>query len=324
MDTDQKDFFVGNLANENYIQFFKLDYKSELVLAECGHQIPYCKMLPCPKLTEHYLLHFVKGGNGYFRLADCTYRPGPNQCFLIYPEQLAFYLTEPGKKWEYYWIMVNGTKVPDYLKAIGFSREGQVISFQDDGVFSQLHDILSSALTYQTDPLMMDLYTGTLIRFLFSNLVSQKRSGRITAVPSCPEDNSSLLVCGQDRNYYVSYVTKYIHDHFQDHISVESLAESLHLNRSYLSTLFRAHNGMSIMQYLQHYRMLHAISLLERSDKSIKEIAKEIGFSDAMYFSRIFRKHTGQTPSEYRNSCRARSGGNKAFLQSDATNPHRK
>lgn len=125
--------------------------------------------------------------------------------------------------------MINGTRVPDYLKAIGFSQEGQVISVQDDGVFSQLHDILGSALTYQADTLMMDLYTGTLIRFLFSNLVFQKRNGRITAVPSCPGDNSSLLVGGQDHNYYVSYVTKYIHDHFQDRISVESLAESLHL-----------------------------------------------------------------------------------------------
>lgn len=324
MENDQKDIYVGNLSNERYIQFFKLDFTSELALAECGHQIPYCKKLPCPKLTEHYLLHFVKGGNGYFRLVDRTYRVGPNQCFLIYPDQLALYLTDPGKKWEYYWIMVNGTKVPEILEAIGFSRDNQVISFQDDDIFSRMSDILDSALTYQTDPLGIDLHTSSLIRPLFFSLIRQKRSRKVTPVPSYPEDNSNLLVYGLGHNYYISHVTKYIHAHFQEQISVESLAESLHLNRSYLSTLFRAHSGMSIMQYLQHYRILHAITLLERSNKSIKEIASDVGFSDAMYFSRLFKKHTGMTPSEYRIDCQSKQAGDKAFLQRKVTNPHRK
>lgn len=96
-------------------------------------------------MTEHYLLHFVKEGNGYFRLADRTYRICAGQCFLIYPDQLALYLTDPGKKWEYYWIMLNGTKILSFLETIGFSRENQVISFQGEEVFSHLTGILQSA-----------------------------------------------------------------------------------------------------------------------------------------------------------------------------------
>lgn len=57
MERDQKDIYVGNLGYEHYIQFFQIDYTAELTLVECGHQLPYCRKHPSPKLTEHYLLH---------------------------------------------------------------------------------------------------------------------------------------------------------------------------------------------------------------------------------------------------------------------------
>lgn len=189
----------------------------------------------------------MKEGNGYFRLADRTYRICAGQCFLIYPDQLALYLTDPGKKWEYYWIMLNGTKILSFLETIGFSRENQVISFQGEEVFSHLTGILQSAIKYQTDPVGIALETNTRIRSLLFSLIEQKRNRKLAFVASYPEDNSHLLVCGFGHNHYITHVTKYIHDHFQENISVESLAASLHLNRSYLSTLFRTHSGMSIM-----------------------------------------------------------------------------
>ncbi len=83
-------------------------------------------------------------------------------------------------------------------------------------------------------------------------------------------------------------------------ITVTDLAHHVGLSPSHLSALFRERTGQSILQYQTSLRMSRACELLDLTDAPINIIAREVGYDDALYFSRYFHTHQGMSPSAYR------------------------
>lgn len=83
-------------------------------------------------------------------------------------------------------------------------------------------------------------------------------------------------------------------------LSLKTLAKQLNVNSSYLSALFKKECGCTLTEYLNNKRINHSMSLLQKTDKLIYEIAYESGFQEPNYFIRLFKKSTGKTPSQYR------------------------
>lgn len=98
------------------------------------------------------------------------------------------------------------------------------------------------------------------------------------------------------------YLAKeYIAEHYQDsELSVERLCEVLHLSPAYFSTLFKKETGMSFINYLTQTRMEKAAELLRVTDEKTYAIAEKTGYPDANYFSYVFKRHFGLTPSKFR------------------------
>lgn len=88
--------------------------------------------------------------------------------------------------------------------------------------------------------------------------------------------------------------------HFKDALRMKEVAESLYLCPDYLRQLFKANFGESPMNYVIGRRIDAARKLLSATDEPVKNIAAACGFSNPYYFARLFKKVTGQTPSEYR------------------------
>jgi two-component system response regulator YesN len=80
------------------------------------------------------------------------------------------------------------------------------------------------------------------------------------------------------------------------------IAEELGVSSNYLSTIFRKETQYSISEYLNGVRLKHAKKLLRDTNLKVYEIAEQVGFCDVYYFSNVFKKYTGVTPSDYRNS----------------------
>jgi signal transduction histidine kinase/DNA-binding response OmpR family regulator len=92
----------------------------------------------------------------------------------------------------------------------------------------------------------------------------------------------------------------YIHDHYSEAISRSDVAKHVGLSERHLTRCFRQETGLTPIEYLNRYRVKRAKALLEAGDKSITEVAMEVGFSTSGYFTRVFRQEVGVSPRAYR------------------------
>ncbi len=100
----------------------------------------------------------------------------------------------------------------------------------------------------------------------------------------------------------VSQAVSYIEAHYDSRISLSALADHVGLSSSYLCRVFKEETGFNINTYINNLRMAKAVRLLEDKSCYIKEVAISVGFDDQLYFSRLFKKYYGVTPSQYRAS----------------------
>ncbi len=94
----------------------------------------------------------------------------------------------------------------------------------------------------------------------------------------------------------------YIEANFSDNsLSIQKLADHLHISTSYLSLIFKKEAGETFLKYLVRIRLNAAIELLCNSELKTMEIAERVGYPEVTYFSYFFKKHYGMSPREYRN-----------------------
>ncbi|RRJ66497.1 response regulator [Paenibacillus oralis] len=92
----------------------------------------------------------------------------------------------------------------------------------------------------------------------------------------------------------------YIQRHLGDDFGIEELADHLGISTSYFCLLFKSHFGETFVEYLTKQRIELAKCLLRESGRSIAQIGSEIGYQERRYFTKVFQKYTGMTPSDYR------------------------
>ena len=91
-----------------------------------------------------------------------------------------------------------------------------------------------------------------------------------------------------------------IKERYTEDLSVNNLALELSINRSYLSQLFKKQVGTSLKEYINDFRISMCQELLYSTSLSIEEIARKVGFNSLSYFSKVFKKKYGISPSHYR------------------------
>ena len=101
-------------------------------------------------------------------------------------------------------------------------------------------------------------------------------------------------------HWVVKQAIFYIQRHFDQPLNRSDVAEAISVSENYLSQIFRQEMGISLWDYLNRQRINHAQHLLESTTTSVTEVAAAVGIYDPAYFSRIFHKQTGLSPSAYR------------------------
>lgn len=103
----------------------------------------------------------------------------------------------------------------------------------------------------------------------------------------------------QKNHRLVAKAKKYIMEHYKGDISLNEVANTLSISPGYLSTIFKQYTGICFIDYVTETKIDQAKKLLRESDYKVYEISEMLGFNNAYYFSKVFKKVTGMTPSEF-------------------------
>lgn len=114
-------------------------------------------------------------------------------------------------------------------------------------------------------------------------------------------DEQASYLQNEEKIKMIQHTVHYMEQHYDEDLTVEQLANMVGMVRWQFSQQFKALTGQKPTDYLVHLRIKHAKTLLCNSTEPLRKISRQIGFKDEYYFSRCFRKLTGNTPREYAN-----------------------
>lgn len=109
-------------------------------------------------------------------------------------------------------------------------------------------------------------------------------------------------------NRDVKQTIDYINANYQKKLTLSLIAKQVNLSENYLSRIFKEEVGQSIIHYINTVKMEKAAELILKGNPYVKEISTQIGIHDQFYFTRLFKKHFGVNPSEYKDYVQATLG----------------
>ena len=133
--------------------------------------------------------------------------------------------------------------------------------------------------------------------YLLEGLLEGKYEDRMNDKPPEQEDDCN----GNRLNVMVSMIEEYIRKNYMNMISMQDAAHAINYSEPYFCKMFKQQYGKNFTSYLTEYRVEEAKKLLMQPNVNVKEVGTRIGYPDSTYFARVFRRMTGESPSEYRN-----------------------
>lgn len=249
-----------------------------------------------PASRNHYLFHFVLSGTGKLMADNAKgetqiYQIKSGQGFMIFPRQITTYIADQHLPWEYVWIEFDGLRAKEIVELAGLSLDNPVYRAHS----KELREEMKKEMLYMAEhgdesPFHLIGHLYLFIDYMSRSSVSMR-----------------LSIEGRVRDFYIKEALTYIEQNFQNDISVEGIAKSCGLNRSYFGRIFKDAIGKSPKEFIMDYRMVKATELLKLTDLTIGDIGNAVGYPNQLHFSRAFKHAYGMSPREWRNKNKIRT-----------------
>lgn len=248
-----------------------------------------CNRQLCDKMHSYgpgfrtiYIIHYVIRGSGYFICEGKTYYIKTGQSFVIRPFTKIQYYPDKSDPWEYTWIEFNSNKLLHKLSKTAYCDGDCVIDFIDPKLILPLYDSLRSICDPASGIQFSDAAWDVALAILsvYSNLKPLHS----------PKTQDSL--------YFDSACTIIQSSYHNPELGIEFLCSELNISRATLHRSFISNCGISPGAYLLNYRTEMGKELLSHGITA-KAAALSCGFSDPLYFSKVFRKKYGMSPREF-------------------------
>lgn len=242
-------------------------------------------------INEYILIHCVDG-KGWYEINGERFHVEPNILFIL-PEDIPHrYGADAEDPWSIYWIHFAGTMAKKFTSSmINFadsSSDNHPSQFiphltARQHIFHEIYQALERG--YSTDNLG---YANTCLWHFLGSL--------------CFSNTYEWLKSDKDKeeNDLVEASISCMKEHLHTALSLEDLAHNVHYSPSYFSTLFKKETGYSPIDYFIHLKIQKACQYLDLTNLNINEISLKTGYDDSHYFSRLFHKIMGLSPTEYR------------------------
>ena len=190
---------------------------------------------------------------------------------------------------------LSGLEVMSYISEHQFATKVVLISGYAEFEYAR-QAMLCGAFDYLLKPIQQETLNKTLSRL---------RNELEPAASETSEDtmeNATITDLSTAGTSLFKKILAYIQEHDTEELSLTSLAEMYNISSSRLSTLIKKELGLSFSEYITARRMQKAEELLKDDSRSIEEIANAVGYHDYFYFTKVFKKTQGISPSKYRKS----------------------
>lgn len=239
-----------------------------------------------PGTRNAYILHFICDGKGIFKCKNKTYHLSRGDMFLVKPDTEVYYEADSSNPWSYMWIGFNGIKASSYLASAGFDN-----------------DVVTGK--YENTPLIFTYIQQMIICRQLTLANELKREAALLRIFGELMEEHKVTLPKEDRydypyQIYVEQAIDYIQRNFRSNIKINDLASYIGIDRSYLSGIFKKVTDLSPQEYLLRYRVEQSENLLKTTDYKVGDIAEQVGYYDQLAFSKMFKRLTGLSPTEYR------------------------
>lgn len=263
-----------------------MDKSKPLIVGSCGTYHLYTKpKLPThrPKGRNDYQMLYIAGGTGHFFIDGKEEIVSAGHIILYRPKEPQQYVYYGTDQTEVYWVHFTGSDVKKLLALFGFSSSGHIFSVGHSTEYLRLfrNMILELQLCRPNYEEYLALQLQELLLLLGRKLGESKKLNAFTQTE-------------------IEEATQYFNENFNKNISIDEYAAARHMSTCWFIRSFRQHNGITPMQYILSVRIANAQHLLGTTTYNISEIAAIVGYDNPLYFSRLFHKQTGLSPSEYR------------------------
>ena len=183
---------------------------------------------------------------------------------------------------------MDGFELIEWIKANSYNCE--VIILTAYGTFEYARKALDYGVTgYLLKPINETELKELINKAVYNLNQNSKQADHINAV------NYSLPV---------RLACEYIEKNFQENINLNKISNYVSLSKNYFCNIFKKETGITIWDYLIRIRMEEAKRMLLETEQKTYEISEKVGYDDPSYFGRLFKKYTGFTPIEFRDSSR--------------------
>jgi len=241
-----------------------------------------------PRVLDTYKLLFIINGKGYLKQGDSPLMTlSQGDIVVLFPKERHHYYADPEDPWELMWVSFNGGICETLIREVGFSNDNFILTNAMTHSIQRTLQTLINSLgdTDDTDRLCATGQLYILFAYLRQMGENQKRHPDMSNQDPCVWKAIRFI----EQNYYLD-------------INVEMLCKHVNYSRSYLSRIFKSEMNMTIPEYTNMVRIQNAKSLLTETNMPMHEISTSVGVHDSFYFSKLFKKVTGETPREYRKS----------------------
>lgn len=279
-------------TNNAYLNNTLVDIKDKskpLIVTSCGTYHLYTRpILPTwrPRGRLDFQLLYIASGKAHFHFDNKEQIVTAGHMVLYRPREPQKYEYYGEDQTEVYWVHFTGGNVTNILRSYGLSDDKKVFycgsGLEYQTMFrNMIYELQMCKENYSE---MLEMYLRQIFITLQRNFASSLKTENARVVEE------------------IDKATIYFNEHYSENICIDEYAESNHVSTSWFIRNFKQCTGSTPMQYILSKRIYNAEILLQDPTYNVSEIACIVGYDNPLYFSRIFKKVKGLSPSEYRKN----------------------
>ena len=268
--------------NKDIYNFIHPSALKDISVIEAAYRKKHPEVSKRPMSKSYFALHLILRGEGRLITPEGEFSLKKDDIFVRFPNEVITYYDFPETPFHYIFVTFTGATVISCLKRIGVTAKNRVLRSTPELTRLFRHLVLKAS----DYPEMDDIFAAGCVHLIFAGLARQS-----AAIPPAKYDI---------KESYILSAINFIQSHLSDtELDADYVAQYLSLNTDYFLRIFKNVMGTVFSKYVISKRMSLAITLMDKGNLSIRDIASRCGYEDASYFTKSFRLAFNQSPSEY-------------------------